>query len=149
MKIILSTTRIFCWKVPSNRPSVETLVIVIIINSSMFYYQFNTHLLMENICWQIATTRWPLLLNYTQTGNTKIQKKSYHTFCVFKDFSSFPIGVDRTFNLGTFFATTLVYKNQSNTKRNQRPFDFCWKVVSNNPVLHSWWLLWLNIEINA
>ena len=46
MKIILSTTRIFFWKVPSNRSSIETLVIVIIINSSMFYYQFNTHLIM-------------------------------------------------------------------------------------------------------
>ena len=90
LEIILSTSRIFCWKVPSNRSSVETLVIVIIINSWMFYYQFNTPLLMGYICWQIATTRWPLLLNYTQTGNTKIQKKSYHTFWHFKDFPSFP-----------------------------------------------------------
>ena len=68
----------------------------------------------------MATTRWPLLLNYTQTGNTKIQKKSFHTFCVFKDFSSFPIGVDRTFNLGTFFATTLVYKNQRVTRKETK-----------------------------
>jgi hypothetical protein len=44
---------------PSCLVPVETLVIVIItiINSSMCYYQFNTHLLMGYICWQIARTR--------------------------------------------------------------------------------------------
>ena len=88
MKIILSTTRIFCWKVP-----VETLVIVIMINSWMFYCQFNTHLLMGYICWHIATTRWPLLFNYTQTRNTKIQKKSYTLFHILKISQVFHIAI--------------------------------------------------------